>query len=873
MEWLRRALALAAWRKRRRDLDDEIALHRELLGNPAKFGNELRLRERSMDMWGWRWLESFGQDLRHGLRLLARTPVATALALISLTLGIGANTALFSLMNAVMLRPLPVAHPEQLALVMMQSPVARRASPTFTNPLWEQVRDHQQAFASAFAWSPTQFDLHTSGPEERVEGVFASGGYFSALGVHPERGRLFGPADDQPACPAIAEVSDGFWKVHFAESPAALGATLTLDGHPFQVIGITPPGFFGLDVGTAPDVIVPLCADAITNPRSMLKTRDAWWLRVGGRLKPGEGLASAQAQLAAQIPGWLAAAVPLDWSGKDRQNFLGRRISLQSLELGMSRMASAYGLPLEVLLGVAGLVLLVACANLAGLMLARAVARRDEIATRLALGASRARLVRQLLTESLLLSVGGAAFGAGLAVWACRALERFWSTAATAVQLNLSLDRAVLGFTIALTLATAMLVGLVPALRATRLSLAQGARTATRGGSSAARRLAAAQVAISLVLLAGAGLFLRSFRNLTSLDLGLDPSHIQLLNLAPSPRGTSPAMMQAERTRILQALRGVPGVDAAAESFIVPLTGLQWDNTVHGANATIPDAYLNAVSPGFFATLRTPLLQGRDFNEQDGPDSQPVAILNATAARILFPAGNALGQTVQQPSDFMNRPTVVVGIAADAKYDRSLRAPAPPEAYYPAAQLSNQFQTAAFEIRSTLPPDAVAQGVRATMARVDPGASFSLGQLSSTVATDVKPERLLALLSALFGALALLLTAIGLYGVMSYSAARRRREYGVRVALGALPRAVQRLALGEFAAVLGWGAALGLIATWLAGRALQAELGTLLFGLAPADFATLAAATLLLVAISLAAAWLPARRAARADPMLALREE
>ena len=872
-EWLRRLRALAAWRRRRRELDEELALHRELLGDSRKFGNELQLRERSMDMWGWRWLESFGQDLRHGLRLLARTPVATGLALLSLTLGIGANTALFGVMDAIMLRKLPVAHPEELALVMMQSPAARRASPTFPNPLWEQVRDQQRAFTAAFAWSPTQFDLHTSGPEQRINGVFASGEYFSALGVHAERGRLFQPSDDQPGCPAVADISDGFWRSQFAASPAVLGANLTLSGHSFTIVGVTPPEFFGLDVGTRSEAAIPLCAEAIINPRSMLKVRDAWWLRVGGRLKPGETPSAAQAQLAAQFPAWLAASVPTDWAGKDRQNFLGRRVSLQSLELGVSRMAGAYGLPLEVLLGVAGLVLLVACANLAGLMLARTVSRQGEIATRLALGASRARLIRQLLTESLLLSAGGAALGVGLAMWASRALERFWSTTASTVQLNLSLDRTVLGFTVGLTVATAILVGVVPALRATRLSLAAGARTVTGGGGGAARRFAAAQVAISLLLLAGAGLFLRSFLNLTSVDLGLDPGHIQLLNLAPPASRPTSAQVRAQRAAILAALRGLPGVEAAAESFIVPLSGLQWDNTVHSSTATIPDAYLNAVSPGFFAAMRTPLLQGRDFTDRDGPDAPPVAILNVTAARILFPAGNALGQTVQQPSDFMKVPTVVVGIVADAKYDRSLRAAAPPEAYYDIAQLSNEFPTAAFEIRSALPSGAIAQEARAAMARVAPDGSFSLGQLSDTVATDTKPERLLAVLSALFGGLALLLTAIGLYGVMAYSAARRRREYGVRVALGALPAGVLRIALGEFAAVLGWGAALGLAATWLAGRVLRQELGSLLFGLAPNDFATIAAAALLLISLGLAAVWLPARRAARADPMLALREE
>ncbi|MGH9482611.1 MAG: ADOP family duplicated permease, partial [Terriglobales bacterium] len=813
-------------------------------------------------------------DLRHGLRLLARTPVATALALVSLALGIGANTALFSLTDAVLLRPLPVEHPQELALVLTQSPVARRPSTSFPNPLWEQVRDHQQEFTDAFAWSLTQFDLRSSGLEERVNAIYASGGYFPALSVHAERGRLLGPADDVPGCPAVAVISDGFWRSQFGGAATALGANLRLFSHAFQIIGVVPPDFLGADVGTRFDIAVPICAEAIIKPHPMLQVRDAWWLTVAGRLRPNETLAQAQARLAAEMPAWLAASLPTDYNAAEQQNFLKRRVSLQSLALGVSPMAQQYGLPLEILLGVAALVLLVACANLAGLMLARAMARRAEIATRLALGALRARLVRQLLTESLLLAIGGAALGAGLAVWACHALEGFWSTSARSVELNLSLDGRVLGFTVVVTLATALLVGLVPALRATRVSFAAGGRTATARGGATGRRLAAAQIALSLLLLAGAGLFLRSFVNLTSVNLGFDPAKILLVNLGPPIQRTPAAQLLAEHARILEALRAVPGVDAAAESLIVPTSGMQWDLTLRGAHGSIGDTYFNAIAPGFFGAIRTPLLKGRDFSDADGPHSAPVAILNETAARILFPDGSALGQSVQQPGSTMMKPTtVVVGVVADAKYDSSLRAPAPPEAYYALDQLGDQFSTTAFEVRSAMPAAAIQPELRAAMARVDPGASYSLGRLSSVVAGDVKPERLLATLSALFGGLALLITAIGLYGVMAYSSNRRRREFGIRMALGADPQAVMCLALGEVAAVLGWGAAAGLTLTWLSTRALEARLNGLLFGLAPTDLATFAAAAALLVAVALAAAWLPARRAARADPMRALREE
>ncbi|MGH9394666.1 MAG: ABC transporter permease, partial [Terriglobales bacterium] len=672
-----------------------------------------------------------------------------------------------------------------------------------TNPMWEQVRDHQQAFTGVFAWSTTQFDLSQSGLEQRVEGIYASGEYFATLGVRAEAGRLLGAADDARACAPVADISDGFWRSHYGGAASALGATLVLSGHPFQVIGVTPPAFFGMEVGARFNVAVPLCAQAIVSTMSFLEVRDAWWLTVGGRIAPGETLAATQAQLAAQMPAWLAASLPADWGASDQQNFLRRRLSLLPAGQGVSRLRMSYALPLEILLGVAGLVLLVACVNLAGLMLARAIARRDEMATRLALGASRLRLIRQLLTESLLLAVGGAALGSALAVWACRALERYWGSNAAPVALNLSLDRSVLGFTIVLTLLTAAVVGLIPALRATGTALARGGRGATARAPAAGRRLAAAQVAVSLLLLACAAMFVRSFVNLTRVQLGFDPGLIELVNVSRPPRPVPDAALLIERSRILAALRAIPGVASASESLVVPTTGLQWDDPLRSARGSIGDAYFNPVSPGYFATLRTPLLAGRDFSDQDTAQSPPVAILNQSAARILFPAGSALGQLVQQSGRNMPRPTRVIGIVADAKYDASLRAAAPPEAYYALAQLSRAFPGSSFEVSSTLPAAAIAPAIRAAMARAAPEASYSLGRLSAVVAGDVKPERLLALLSALFGGLALLLTGIGLYGMVAYHAARRRREFGVRVALGARPQAVLRLALRDFVLTLG----------------------------------------------------------------------
>ncbi|MGN6591808.1 MAG: ABC transporter permease, partial [Terriglobales bacterium] len=699
-------LASPRWR---RELREEMQLHRELRARQMgagraerNFGNELLLIEKSRDMWGWRWLREFGQDARHGLRLLRRTPLVTVLALVSLGLGIGANTALFSLADAVMLRPLPVEHPEQLMQVYTQGPHAKRPSASFTNPMWEQVRDGQDVFSGAFAWSAVQFNLNPNGERQMVRGDWASGDYFATLGVEPERGRLLGRGDDFHGCPAVADISDAFWKSHFGASEAAVGATLRLDGRAFTVIGVMPAWFYGMDVGTRADVVAPLCAQ-----QKWLEVRDAWWLAVVGRLKPGVTAAAAQARIAAQMPGWLAASVPTDWGPKDQAGFLQRRASLQPGGLGMSWFGRRYGTALEVLLATAGLVLLVACANLAGLMLARASARRQEMAVRRALGAGRGRLVRQLLTESLLLAAGGAGLGALFAGWAGAAGMRFLDA-----QVSLAPDGRVLGFGIGLTLAAALLVGLAPALGTTRQSLAvRGAAGQPRPG----RWAAAAQVAVAVVLLAGAGLFLRSFVNLANTDLGFDPQQVTLVEAGADGSQVVPAaVLAARQQQALTALQAMPGIEQASASFLVPTTGLQWDTPLRSAAGAIPDAFFNAVSPGYFATLRTRLLAGRDFNGQDNAQAPKVIILNQTAARQLFPNGKALGQVVEPPGGAAPRRFEVVGVVQDAKY-LSVREAAPATGYFPQAQLAQPFEIIAYEIRSPLSAAALAGPVRQAM--------------------------------------------------------------------------------------------------------------------------------------------------------------
>ncbi|HXE30964.1 MAG TPA: ABC transporter permease [Terriglobales bacterium] len=875
-EW-RRLGRLIRRGRYRRELREEMELHRDLLGDPRRFGNDLRLRERSQEAWGWRWLEELGQDCRLGLRLLRRTPGLTAVALLSLALGIGANTALFSLTDAMLLRPLPVQHPEQLAQIYLRAPNSPRTSPTFSNPLWEQFRGRQDIFQSAFAWSSTQFNLQQGGEENLAQAVQASGNYFSTLGIAPVAGRLFGPGDDTPGCAAVADISESFWQSRFGGASSAIGSTLTLSGHPFQIIGVTPASFFGVEVGQRFDVAVPLCTEAITAARSLLHEPQGWWLSIMGRLRQEVTPQAAAVRLAVLGPRVMAVAMPATMAPATRARYQSERWEAQPAALGMSRQRRQYGRALWVLLAIAGVVLLVACANLAGLLLARANARRAEIGVRLSLGASRGRLIRQLLTESVILSVGGAALGVGLAAWACAAVQRLLH-----LDLRLTPDARVLAYTAALAIGTGLLAGILPALRATDVGLAGAARTGAprpRRHAGGSRGIVAAQIALSLWLLAGAGLFLRTFSNLMAVNTGFDPNRVLLVKMMPDAARPPDEVLRREQTAGLDLVRRLPGVELAAQSFIVPTSGLQWDNSLAvvrgGANsASVPDAYFNVISPGYFATLRTPLLAGRDFSAADRPGAPVTVIVNQTLARALFPHGGALGQWLQQGSgpDQDGPPTQIIGVVADAKYD-SLREAAPPTAYYAAAQSWHVFATTSYELRSPLPEPELEREVRAAFAASAPRASFQLQTMDAQIAGTLRPERLLAWISGLFGGLALLLTAIGLYGISSYRAERRRQEFGVRLALGATSGSILQLMLREAGWLLAWGAGAGLLGIWLGTHWLQSQIGTLLFGLSAGDTVTILAAVAALAAVTLLAAARPAGRAAHANPMDSLRQE
>ncbi|MGH9776308.1 MAG: ADOP family duplicated permease [Candidatus Acidiferrales bacterium] len=878
-EELRAYAESAAAEKMKSGISREPALRevRLSLGSPEGLKENVRAV-------GWETLaETLWQDVRFAIRILAKTPVITAVALLSLALGIGANTAIFSLMDSVMLRSLPVQNPEELLHVGMHSPVAgNRFQSTFPNLVWEQVRDHQDVFSGAFAWFTQDFNLADGGEVQYANGSLVSGDYFATLGVRPAAGRLMTPADDQRGCSGAAVLGYGFWQQHYAGAESAIGSLLRIGGHSFPVIGVTQPNFFGVDVGYRFDVALPICAEAILNGKnSMLDRRSAWWLRIVGRLKPGVNSQQAAARLNVLAPQMFAATLPSDWDAKAQQNFLKRSFTTEPAGNGLSFLRDDYERPLETLLVVVGLVLLIACANIASLLLARAAARQKEIAVRLSLGASRGRLIRQVLTESIVLSVAGASLGILFARWGGPLLVRMVSTADQKVFLDLSMDTHVLVFTVGVALLTGLLFGILPAFRATRVSLTsamKGENAEFAGGRSrfrSAQWIVATQVALSLILLIGTGLFIGSFRKLLTLDPGFDRSNVLLVNTDVHNTNSSPAARLAIYGQLLERLKAIPGVVSVSQNWFTPFSNYQWNQEISVEGYTPPPGvepvvYFNWMTAGYFATLRTPFLAGRDFDGGDTAASPPVAVVNETMAREFFPNANPIGKyfLISESNIASKKPLQIIGLVRDSKYD-SLREAVLPFAYVPLSQITEVREESTFEIRTPMSSSSLIPAVRDAMRSVSKAASLRFVTLSEQVDDSLNQERLLAMLSGFFGGLALLLTAIGLYGVMAYVVTRRQKEIGIRMALGAQPASILRLVMRNVTALLFAGIVAGLLGAWWTTRFVQ----QLLFELAPRDVRTIALAVILLAAVALLAGYLPARRAARLDPMRILREE
>jgi putative ABC transport system permease protein len=847
-----------------------------------EFGGHEQLKEEIRDASGVNLIETLFQDIRYGLRFLRRTPVISCVAVLSLALGIGANTAIFSLIDNVMLRMLPVQRPEELVQVLKLAPSRGGAVDSgFTNSLWEQVRDHQDVFSNALAWSQEQFDLAQGGAVQNAQGIFVSGKYFEVLGVRTTAGRLFTAADDQRGCPALAVLSYGFWKDHFGGADSAIGSTLSLNNQRFQVIGVSSLGFYGVEVGSKFDVAIPICAAAIFDGKeSRLDRRSWWWLSIIGRVKPGISHDQLKARLAVLSPQVFGGAVP-DWSPADQQNFRQRVLLSVPAATGTSYLRKQFKRPLDILMGVVGLVLLIACANIASLMLARASARHKEIAVRKALGASRARLIRQLLTECLLLSTAGAGLGILFARWGTLLLVRFISTGDNQVFLDLSFDWRILTFTAAVAIFTGLLFGALPAFRSTRVSLtsamkgSQAADAERRAKFRPGKWIVASQVALSLVLLVASGLFLRSLVKLVTLDAGFDRSNVLLvhanLHSAKVPLEKQSALFDEVEKR----LRALPGVVSASRSVMTPVSNYVWNNELQVDTPNPPTgdaalAFFNFVSPGYFGTLRTPLLAGRSFTDGDTETAPLVAVVNETLARKFFPNGAALGKYFRvRPEPGNTAPPIqIVGLIKDAKYE-SLREEAHATAYFPIAQITEHAEEQVFELRTAARPSAMIAAVQGAVASVSKTIPLDFSTLAQQVDDSLVQERLLATLSTFFGALALVLAMIGLYGALSYLVTQRQREFGIRMALGAPQDSILRLVMRDVIVVLAGGLAAGACISFLVVGVLQ----KMLFGLAARDTMTLLACIGVLSAVAFFAAYLPARRATRIDPMVALRYE
>ena len=880
-EELRAYLDAAATEKMRRGMSREEAQRaaRIELGGAESVKQQVRAAS-------WETLlETLWQDLKFAVRLLRFNPAFAAAAILSLALGIGANTAIFQLLDAIRMRTLPVNNPHQLGEIRIGERHGATGSfvtryPKLTNPQWEQIRAQQQGFSGMFAWGPTTFNISPGGEVHNVQGLWVSGEFFDVLGIEPERGRLLSPQDDRPGCasPGVV-ISHAFWQREFGGDASVLGRKITIERHPFEVIGVTPPSFYGVEVGRNFDLAVPLCVEPIIRSEfTVLNRRDGWWLTAMGRLKPGWTFEKASAQARAISPGIFEATLPAEFDAGDAKHYLDYKLGVFPADTGVSELRSTYENPLWLMLGLAALVLLIASANLANLMLARASAREREIAMRMAVGATRGRLIRQLLAESLLLGLSGAFFGALLASGLTQFLVASISTSNQPLFVDLALDWRMLGFTTAITLLTCALFGLTPALRATQVApgavLKSSSRSATSGPARFGLRrvLVVSQIAMSLMLVVGAILFLRSLQKLATLDAGFTQDGVLEMDLDLTSLQLPVSRRADFKRQLLDQVRAIPGVESAAEAGIVPLSGdgMNRQVLVNRAGQVVEGkSELNEISPRYFATWRTPILAGREFDERDTLQSPLVAIVNETFAKKFLAGANPVGATFRLKSESKESgPYQIVGLVKDAKlYD--LREDFLPTMFMPVLQKDHPEQEETILIRSQASLFGLISSLKSTVQQFNRGIDMNFTPYRKMVESSLLRDRLMARLSGFFGILAVLLATVGLYGVIAYMVERRTSEIGIRMALGADRGSILRLVLREASVLLCLGLLIG-TALSLAGSRAAA---TMLFGLKPTDFLTYVLAVGSLSLVAALASFLPARRATRLDPMAALRNE
>ena len=842
------------------------------------------------------------RDFKYSLRTLARTPGFTAIAILTLALGIGANTAIFTLLDQVLLRLLPVKNPQELVLLTMRGHHygSNWGGNAISHPMFRDFAAHNEVFSDMFCRFPFDASLSFNGQAEHVQLELVSGTYFSTLGLNPILGRVFTPEDDKiPDAYPYAVLNYAYWKSRFAGDPEIIGKTLTVNNYPYTIVGVLQPGFDGMELGRSPKLFLPIMMEKevlVGNPEDMLKERRNRWVNAFGRLKPGVTREQAKASLQPFMHSMLEMEVKekafAHASPYDREQFLKCTIDVLPGSQGRSYTRQALSTPLWVLMATTGLVLLIACANLANLLLVRGSARKKEIAIRLAMGATRPRIIAQLLIESLSLSAFGALAGLALAYWADKALmAAYLPSDSGGLKISTTPDLRILFFTLAVTLITGVLFGLVPALQTTKPNVAttlkDEAAAVVGGGHGALRKsLVIAQVTLSLLLLIGAGLFSKSLGNLRNLGPGFNPQNLVGFEIDPSYSGYNVARLKAFYPQLLDALSSIPGVQSTGLASLRILEDDEWDSsmTVEGFTPPTPDAhpepYMNEISPNYFATMGVPIVNGRDFRPSDTgevhhrPDdpygwNPSVVMINETFAKKYFAGRNPVGMHVGFGED-PGTPTdmEIIGVVKDIKYT-NLRDEIPPQAYLP-YMADRYIGGMTIYVRTIADPALLMSSIRAKLRDLDPNIPIaSMRTTEVQINNSLSTERMIASLSAVFGFLATLLAVIGLYGVMAYTVAQRTREVGIRMALGAAQGNVIWMIMREVLILIAIGVAAGVPASLALTKLVESQL----FGLSPHDPATLVVATIALAFVASAAGYVPALRASRLDPMKALRYE
>jgi putative ABC transport system permease protein len=887
MTILRRLASIVDWMLRRdtaeRRLDDELATFIQMAaaekireGVPPEEARRLAhielggvesVKEQVRTQRHGGSLDEIGRDVRYAFRVFGRNPSFTFVIVMTLALGIGANTAIFSLIDALMLRWLPVHHPQELVQVDLREPGQTGPPSTLSYPIARALATQHDAFAGAAGFSSGVVDVGAAGAVRRVPAAWVTGDFYPMLGLTPVEGRLLRREDDEAGAPLVAVISYGYWEREFARNPAAVGQVLKMNDLPVTIVGVSPRGFVGATVGLVADITLPVAAMAPINPSSAaLLEPGNFWLRVLVRPAPGLSAAEALARVNVAWPGFADSVIAPRWSAKRRQAMRDSRFAGTPGGTGETFLRSIYEKPLYVLMAVVGLVLLIACANVASLLLARTSSRQREIAVRLAIGAGRGRIVRQLLIESAVLSLIGAACGVALAAFATRGFVDLMSEGPVRLEFDLSPNLRVLGFTTSVALITSVLFGIAPALQSISAkpvaSLKEDARTST-SRTRLLPILITVQVALALVLVAGAGLFVRTLQNLQHVDAGFKSDGVLVADL--NGRRTTGL---AEAFAKIQAL---PGVRSAAVATQTPLDGWTWSEPAVPTGQQLPErdtAIFIGADPGYFDALGIRLLAGRAFSETDRPSGPFVAIVNEVYAQKYFAAQNPVGHHLSAEVRGRKEDLEIVGLASNVSASGLRRSP-PAIVYVAHAQLAGNNVPMSLIVRASGPLSPIAASIQQTLQPHISGASIEVKPLSAQVGSTIIQERMMAALAGAFGVLALVLVCVGLYGLLAYTVAQRTKEIGIRMALGARESQVVRSVLIGGARLVVIGIALGLPLAWYASR----WIGTMLYGLTPMDPVTIAGAMLTLTVAAELAAYFPARRASRVDPLVALRHD